>query len=135
MFWLLADQALYRETPGSEQGLSGFGVLVFSLKDKTNTMDNYFNTGLLYTGLFDARPQDITGLAVTAGWYSNELHDARRSEGKKKQDYEAVIEVNHKFVLTRGIAITPDLQYVIHPAGTGDIDDALLLGARVSVQF
>jgi len=135
MFWLLADQALYRETPGSGQGLSGFGALVFSLKDKANTMDNYFNTGLLYTGLFDVRPKDVTGVAVTAGWYSDELHDARRSEGKKKQDYEAVIEVNHKFVLTRGIAVTPDIQYVIRPAGVGDIDDALLLGGRVSVQF
>ena len=60
---------------------------------------------------------------------------AIRSEGEKDQDYEAVIEVNHKFVLTRGIAITPDIQYVIRPAGTGDIDDALLLGGRLSVQF
>ena len=135
MLWLLADQALYRETPGSEQGLSGFGVLVFSLKDKANTMDNYFNTGLLYKGLFDSRPKDVTGVAITAGWYSDELNNARKSEGEKDQDYEAVIEVNHKFVLTRGIAITPDIQYVIRPAGTGDIDDALLLGGRLSVQF
>jgi porin len=135
MLWLLADQALYRETLGSGQGLSAFAALVFSLEDKVNTMDNYFNIGLLYTGLFNARPKDVTGVAVTAGWYSDELNTARDSEGKKHQDYEAVIEVSHKFVLTRGIAITPDIQYVIHPAGTGDIDNALLIGGRLSIQF
>jgi porin len=135
MLWLLADQALYREAPGSDQGLSWFGALVFSLKDKVNTMSDYFNTGLLYKGLFDSRPKDVTGVAITTGWYSNEINTARASEGKSDQDYEAVIEVNHKFVLTRGIAITPDIQYVIRPAGTGDIDNALVLGFRLSVQF
>ena len=42
MLWLLADQMLYRETKGLSQGLSWFGALVFSLKDKANQMDNYF---------------------------------------------------------------------------------------------
>jgi porin len=135
MLWLLADQAFYREAPGSGQGLSGFGVLVFSLKDKANTMDNYFSTGLLYTGLFDSRSKDVTGVAISVGSYSNELNKARDSLGLKDQDNEAVIEVNHKFVLTRGISITPDIQYVIRPAGTGNIDDALLLGGRLSIQF
>jgi porin len=135
MFWLLADQALYREAPGSDQGLSGFGALVFSLKDKVNTLNSYFNAGFLYKGLFGGRPKDVTGVAFTTGWFSDELNVARESEGKKDKDYEAVIEVNHKFVLTRGIAITPNIQYVIRPAGTGDIDDALLLGGRLSVQF
>lgn len=31
---------------------------------------------------------------------------------------EAVIELNHKFVLNCGFSITPDLQYIIRPAGT-----------------
>jgi porin len=135
MLWLLADQALYREAPGGGQGLSGFAALVFSLQDKANTMDNYFNIGLLYAGLFDARPKDITGMAVTAGWYSDELNTARDSEGKKDQDYEAVIEVSHKFILTHGIAITPDIQYVVRPAGTGVVDNALVIGGRLSIQF
>jgi carbohydrate-selective porin OprB len=47
----------------------------------------------------------------------------------------AVTEVNHKFVLTRGIAIFPDIQYVIRPAGVGHIDNALLPGVRLSIQF
>ena len=74
-------------------------------------------------------------MAVTAGRYSDELNTARDSEGNNDQDYEALIEVNHKFVLTRGIAITPNIQYVIRPAGTGNIDNALVIGGRLSIQF
>lgn len=135
MVWLLADQMLYRAQPGSDRGLSAFGALVFSLDDKVNQMDNYFNAGLLYQGLFGPRPRDITGLAVTTGWYSDRLNKARQEQGQADKDYEAVVELNHKFVLTRGISVTPDLQYLIRPAGTGDIDNALLLGAKLSIQF
>ena len=135
MFWLLADQALYRETPGSDQGLAVFGALIFSLEDKVNTLDNYFAAGLLYRGLFDARPKDTTGLGITTGWFSDEINKARRTEDEEDKDYEAVIELNHKFQFSRGIAITPDIQYVIRPAGTGDIDNALVIGFRGTVQF
>jgi porin len=135
MVWLLADQMLIRERAGSSEGLSWFGTVVFSLEDQVNSMDEYFGTGLVYQGLFPNRPNDTTGLAITAGWYSDELNKARRLEGKAKQDYEAVIELNHRFVLGHGIEFQPDIQYIIDPAGTGDIDDALLIGAKVVVQF
>ena len=135
MVWLTADQMLIRERAGSSEGLSWFGTLVFSLEDQVNSMDEYFGTGLVYQGLFPNRPDDTTGLAITAGWYSDELNKARKLQGKAEQDYEAVIELNHKFVLARGIEFQPDIQYIIDPAGTGDIDDALLIGAKVVVQF
>ena len=135
MVWLTADQMLIRETAGSSQGLSWFGTLVFSLEDQVNSMDEYFGTGLVYQGLFPNRPNDTTGLAITAGWYSDELNKARKLEGKAEQDYEAVIELNHKFILGHGIEFQPDIQYIIDPAGTGDIDDAFLIGAKVVVQF
>jgi porin len=48
---------------------------------------------------------------------------------------EAVLELNHKFELGRGIAFTPDIQYVIDPAGTREIDDAFLAGAKITIQF
>jgi porin len=135
MVYLQFDQQLYHEHAGRPQGLGGFFTYLLSLKDKANTMDNYFNAGLLYTGLFASRSQDIAGIAVTTGWYTNELHDARKAEGKKKQDYEAVIELNYKFILPAGLQITPDVQYVIHPAGRSDINNALVIGGRVSLTF
>ena len=89
MVWLLADQMLTRRHRGSSRGLHWFGTLVFSLEDQVNVMDEYFGTGFVYQGPFDARPQDSAGLAFTAGWYSDEQNRARRQQGRAEQDYEA----------------------------------------------
>lgn len=43
--------------------------------------------------------------------------------------------MNHIFLLGHGIGIQPDLQYIIRPGGTGNIDNALVVGAKVTVQF
>ena len=135
MVWLLAEQMLYRAAPGSSRHLSAFGSLVFSLTDKVNKMTNYFNAGLVYQGLFPARPRDKTGLGITAGWYSSEYNDGLQAVGLAEKDYEAVVEINHRFVLGHGLALQPDLQYIIRPGGTGDIDNALVVGAKVSLDF
>ncbi len=135
MGWALVDQMLYREQPGAERGLWGFGALVFSFTNDTNPMTWYFNAGLVYQGLFAGRPGDKTGLAVTSGWFGDQVNVARQTDGLAEKDYEAVIELNHTFVLGHGIAIEPDLQYIIRPAATGDIDNALAIGAKLMIQF
>ncbi|WP_240905769.1 carbohydrate porin [Thiorhodococcus mannitoliphagus] len=135
MGWVMADQMLYREKPGADRGLWGFGSLVFSFTNDTNPMPWYVSAGLVYEGLFEARPRDTTGVAISSGWFGDEVNVARTAEGLPEKDYEAVIELNHQFVLGRGISIQPDIQYIIRPAGTGDIDNAFLIGARVSVNF
>ncbi|MBP9804695.1 MAG: carbohydrate porin [Candidatus Accumulibacter sp.] len=133
--WLLAEQMLYREAPGDKRGLWGFGSLVFSLTNDTNPMTWYFNAGLVYQGLFRGRPKDTTGLAITSGWFGDQVNSAQAAQGLPRKTYEAVIELNHMFVVGNGLLIGPDLQYIIRPAGTGDIDNALALGAKLSIQF
>uniref|UniRef100_UPI0025D3A801 carbohydrate porin n=1 Tax=Thiocapsa sp. TaxID=2024551 RepID=UPI0025D3A801 len=98
-------------------------------------MSRYFNVGLVYEGLFDGRQQDRTGLGITTGWYSDAYDDGLVAAGLPSKTYEAAIELNHGFVLPRGILIQPDIQYIIRPAGTGEIDNAFLIGARVSIDF
>ncbi len=135
MFWLLADQMLTRETPGSRRGLSVFGALVFSLTDRANPMSSYFNAGLVYEGLFPGRPRDRTGLGVTAGWFGSLYNDGLAAAGLPTKSHEAVVELNHLFLVGLGIGIQPDVQYVVRPAGTGTIGDALAVGAKLSVDF
>ncbi len=135
MLWVLADQMLYREHAGDDRGLWGFGSWVYSLRDDVNLLDNYFSLGLVYQGLFAGRPRDTSGLALSKGWFSDALKPARRSEGLAIMHDEAVIELNHRFELGRGMALQPDLQYIINPAGTNDIDNAFLIGARFTIQF
>lgn len=135
MGWLLADQMLYRAHPGSDRGLWGFGALVFSLSDDTNPMTGYVNAGLVYQGFFTGRPRDRTGLAVSYGRFGAEIDRARRALGFAEKDAETVIELNHSFDLGRGVHIQPDIQYIVRPAATGRIDNALAIGAKLSVQF
>lgn len=135
MVWLLADQRLTRVAPGSPRGLSAFGAVTLSLTDRANVMSTYLNLGLVYEGLFEARPRDRTGLAVTAGWFGSASNDGRVAAGLATRTHEAVVELNHLFRLGWGIGFQPDLQWVLRPAGTGLIADALAVGAKVSVEF
>ncbi|HRS82585.1 MAG TPA: carbohydrate porin [Smithellaceae bacterium] len=135
LVWLLADQMLLRESPGDKRGLSAFGTLVLSLTDKTNPMTSYFSAGFVYEGLFRVRPRDRTGLAVTTGWFGSEYKNGLAAAGLETKSHEAVIELNHLFLVGRGIGIGPDIQYIIRPAGTGTISDALAVGVKVSVDF
>ena len=135
MLWLLADQMLYREKPGKDEGLSGFAVWITSLKDRVNLLDQQINLGLIYTGLIPSRPRDTLGLAFNKGWVSDEQKKARRTEGLATQHAETVLELNYKLVLGHGITFQPDIQYIIDPAGTGKIDNAFLIGAQVTIDF
>lgn len=135
MIWLLADQRLTREAPGSGRGLSAFGALVFSLTDRANDMSSYFNMGLIYEGLFPGRPRDRTGLAFTAGWFGSAYNRGRAAAGLAEKSTEGVVELNHLFLLGLGIGLQPDVQWVLRPAGTGAIADAFAVGAKVSVDF
>jgi carbohydrate-selective porin OprB len=51
------------------------------------------------------------------------------------QTHEAVFEINHRWYLTPFFSIQPDPQYVILPGAAGQFDDALVLGAQMSVSF
>ncbi|WPL19870.1 Outer membrane protein D1 [Thiorhodovibrio winogradskyi] len=133
MLWLLGEQMLYRTSP--DRHLSAFGSLVASLDDRVNQMSHYLNAGLVYRGLFRARPQDSTGFGLAVGWYGDPYNRGLQAAGQARKDHEAVIELNHRFALGHGIAIQPDLQYILRPGGTGDIDNALVIGAKISLDF
>ncbi len=133
--WAVGEHLLYREQSGDDQGLGAFGTYLHSLDDKVNEMDYYFSVGFVYTGLFPGRGRDKTGLAFSKGWFSDELKTPRRAEGLPIKHHEAVLELNHRFELGRGIAFQPDIQYLIDPAGTKEISNAFLAGAKIAIQF
>jgi porin len=47
-----------------------------------------------------------------------------------------VLELTYRLALRKGaVYIQPDLQYVFRPGGTGRIQDALVIGAQVAINF
>ena len=52
------------------------------------------------------------------------------------QDYESVLEWTYRFRFHKNaLFFQPDIQYVIRPGGTGKIDNALVLGCQIGVNF
>jgi hypothetical protein len=120
--------------PAAGAGLWGFGALVFSFTNDVNPMTWYSIPAWSLKGSSRA------GRRTPRGWPSPAAGSAIRSTSRAtgracpEKDYEAVIELNHQFVLGHGSASSRTF-IIIRPAATGDIDNALAIGARVSVTF
>jgi porin len=125
-FYLLLDQMVYRETAGSDQGLTPWGAFTLAPDQQANTVPFSAAGGLVYRGLFPSRDDDLTALAVYYGKLSDQLQD---------RSAETVIEANHRFQLAPWLYATPDFQYVIRPNGQSDIDDAVVLGGEIGIDF
>jgi porin len=51
------------------------------------------------------------------------------------EEDEVVIEVLYKAQITPWISVTPDVQFVVNPGGTEDIENAVRGGARFELVF
>ena len=45
------------------------------------------------------------------------------------------IFLNYNYVITPAIAVMPSIQYVIHPNGNSDNDNATIIGLQLSLNF
>ena len=100
------------------------GVSVFP-RTELNTFPYFYESGLIYHGLFPGRDNDITTLGIAYGQYSSKLAGT----------YETVFEVGHKFQITPWLGLHPDFQYILRPGGTGKIPDAMVLGFELTLSL
>ena len=153
--YFIADQMIYREESPAASVLSkdgnsvaskeaasddeaqGFGLfarLAFDPQDR-NFVGFYAEGGFNYKGLIPTRDNDILGAGIGYAQLTNGAKDVLASEGSVNPDYEIVIEATYQAQITPWLVLQPDLQYIIHPGGTRDFGNALILGGRVVVTF
>ena len=133
-FYALLEGDLYREPGQYLQGLSGF--LRIGVADETvNPIGSYAGAGLVYTGLFPGRSNDVLGLGVSAAFNGDEFKDAQAQAGAPVEDAEVVIELSYWMPLLPWFSVQLDAQYISNPATDPTLDDALLLGLRYAVTF
>jgi hypothetical protein len=65
----------------SDRGLYMFNEFSFT-PPQNNAMPLYFQTGLVYKGLFDVRPKDSIGIVLGAGFYSSYLNSWTQSQNQ-----------------------------------------------------
>jgi porin len=134
-FYWHAEQMIFQEAPGEEQGLTIWSAFVFSPQQNIAKLPFQANGGLTYKGLIPARGDDYTCFGVVYGKFSRNFARSVAAAGGGYPDYELVFEWNYKVQLTKFAFIQPDLQWVINPGGTHRIPNALVLGAEMGVIF
>jgi len=125
-FYVIGEQMVYREQVASDQGLTSWAALTFAPEEKINTFPLFVSGGLVYQGLFNTRDRDRTAFAVAYGRVSDDL---------KSKDFELLFEVTHILEITNWLNIQPDIQYIVHPGGSGEIPDAFVIGVMLALDI
>lgn len=126
--WLAVEQQLTSRGQG-RQGLHSFANFTWHDRD-TNKVDNSQQIGVKYIGLADSQPNDILGLAV------NRVHINDRIKNLNfDASAEYNIELNYSYNATKWLMLRPNLQYVINPGSSNNVDDALVLGLTTRIIF
>lgn len=126
LFFHLSQMVYAEPNSGRERGLNLFFAGVFAPFTQYNQFPYYLVGGAVYQGLFPSREDDTTSFGMAYGQVSSSILG---------QTYELVFELNHKFQVAPWLTIRPDMQYILRPGGTGDIQDALVLGWQMEVTF
>lgn len=120
--YLTADQTLIRFS--EERALNAF--LQFSISPAAKNDNNcYLGCGMLCKGPFASRSDDELGLAFA---HANLQHSANGSE--------TTLEMTYKWNVCENVFLQPDMQYILHPAGTdGTPENALAAFLRFGIEF
>ncbi|MCK8641887.1 carbohydrate porin [Acinetobacter schindleri] len=128
--WLAIEQQL-TSTGSGRQGLHSFANFTWHDRD-TNKVDNSQQIGVKYIGLVDSQPNDILGLAVNRVHVNDRFADSRPAFDASA---EYNIELNYSYNATKWLMLRPNLQYVVNPGSSNEVDNALVLGLTTRVIF
>jgi porin len=129
--YLIADQTVWSPRRGRPGTLTVFAQL--GLGDgRVNQIGSYLGGGLTFTAPLPSRADDELGLAVAAARNGSHYQRAQTAVGLSVAG-ETTVELTYLAQLRSWLALQPDVQYVIHPAGTQSQRNATVLGLRLAV--
>jgi porin len=141
-FYGLFDQVLVPfGTARDNRGFGVFGSFMAAPDQSISQLPYFFTAGVACRGIFESRPRDAAGLAIVYGDFSSDLRHSQERQQQLDptvgvQNYEAVLELTYRLYFQKtAVFFQPDLQYVIRPGGTGKIDNALVLGCQIGINF
>ncbi|MBZ0105610.1 MAG: carbohydrate porin [Sulfuricella denitrificans] len=107
--------------------------------------DQTVSMGAEFGGSYWSRGGDALGMAfgmnkVSAGFSRDSSSVDADGDGKPDFGFHAsgsekVMEIYYRHRLNKQFEVTPDFQYILHPAGNGDAPDVKILGARAQLMF
>ena len=145
--WIVAQQQITTHNGDASRGLNVFANATVHDKD-TNFVDNYQQVGLVYNGPFDARPKDAIGFGVARIHVNDDAQKNRRLINSQNgvddydnpaylpiQDTEYNAELYYGFHVTNWLTVRPNVQYIKHPGGVNQVDDAVVAGLKIQSKF
>jgi len=81
------------------------------------------------------RDGDTLGAAFAYAQLSSGAQQAATDAGSVGVGAEMALEVTYQAQINKWLSIQPDLQVIINPGGKQNLDNALVLGGRVSITF
>ncbi|RON99983.1 porin [Pseudomonas moraviensis] len=146
-YWFVAQQQLTSHNGDATRGLNIAANATFHDKD-TNFIDNYQSVMLVYKGPFDARPKDDIGIGAARIHVnkdvkrnaellnaSNGVSDYDNAAFSPIRETEYNYELNYGFHVTNWLTVRPNLQYITHPGGVDEVDNALVAGLKIQSTF
>ncbi|HET6406924.1 MAG TPA: carbohydrate porin, partial [Chthoniobacteraceae bacterium] len=134
-FYIHGDQMVYQERPGSDQGLTVWAASGYYPQENISIVPFQVTSGLVYKGLIQGRDEDRTTLGVIYGRFSSDYAGTVKATTGGDPRYELVVEAGHRIQLTKFAYVQPDIQWIVRPGGTGQIPNALVVGAQFGVTF
>ena len=130
--YVVGQYPLYREAP--EQGLVALAHIGIA-DDDVDQFDVAWYGGLVYTGLIPGRDADQIGLALSGAHNGDNYRQAARLGGQAVDASENTVELAYSAGITPWLSLKPDVQYVINPGTDKTLDNALVLGTRLTIDF
>jgi porin len=137
--YAIVSQTVYRN-PDTARHLR-LGAMAGMGDHATARYDYFWLAGGVWQGTFPGRDQDFVSFMVAYAHTNPRLTRFQRQRDRVApgslgiQSYESVVEVDYGAQITPWFKLRPNLQYVIHPGGTGSIPDTLVTGLYAQVTF
>ncbi|KTB90666.1 porin [Pseudomonas syringae ICMP 11293] len=145
--WVMGQQQLTTHHGDAARGLSVFASLTVH-DQATSGIESFQNVGAVYKGPFDARPKDDLGIGIARIHVNDDVSRRQRQINATNavDDYdnplyvpvqrsEYNIELNYGVHVTNWLTVRPNLQYVRHPGGVYEVDNAVVAGVKLQASF
>lgn len=146
--YLLAQQKIMSFGNDSKRGMDVRFQYVMN-DHKTSKTDNYQSLAVVWTGLWDARPEDELGFGVARihvnSDYSTEAREGNRESGIGDYNNPGYLPLQHgsewnyelyyNIKATDWLNLRPNLQYVANPGAVDQVDDAFIGGISANINF
>lgn len=146
-FWTVLRQQAFLLDDDKDRPVEVFAFGHVNDRD-SNYIRNSISMGVTVTGPFASRPNDQLAFAVGRLKVNPRFSERQRmlnvmsgetdyaSVGYQPvQDKEYTAELYYGVQATRWLTIRPNLQYIRHPGGVDDVDDAVVIGLKVMTKI